>query len=242
MFPLGHIGAFLAAFVRCAAWAHSAPLVGDALMPRRLRVAVAAFLAVPMLSLRPTVDLAALPSILPSELALGLIAGFSIRLALAGIEAGGQLIGLQLELGFASMFDPATHQETLPTNRMASCIAGLTFLSLGGLETTLRSLATPVVRADTLSRMMTNLMFTSGEVILVAVRVAMPIIAAGLAANLTCAVANRAAPALNVFSVMLALVLTVGGLILVASAPSFTREVLLAARAASQAVDRVALP
>ena len=52
---------------------------------------------------------------------------------------------------------------------------------------------------------------------------------AGFVANITMAIASKASPALNVFSVMLALFLVVGGLVLVATSPILAKDLVASA-------------
>jgi flagellar biosynthesis protein FliR len=67
---------------------------------------------------------------------------------------------------------------------------------------------------------------------------AAPIMLAALVTNVGLAVMNRAAPAMNVFSVALSAVLALGTTILLASSGSFVSGVAEAARQASQVLAR----
>lgn len=100
------IAGFFAALARTAAWGMSSPIIGDRTVPARVRIIGVASLALAMSSLHGEVRYASLPAILPLELLLGVIAGFAGRLVFAGIESGGQLIGMELGLGFAGTMDP----------------------------------------------------------------------------------------------------------------------------------------
>ena len=221
------IAAFLAVLLRTAAWIHAAPLVGDNGLPPRLRLALAALIALPLSIHHPPTDFSHLLSAAPVELLFGLAAGFALRLAFAGVEAGGQLIGIQLELNFAATFDPTSGDESLPTRRIAWCIAGLAFLSMGGLEQALGALAVPAPPGVT---RLPELVQRGGLVFVLALRAAGPMLVASFVANLAVGLASRAAPALNIFSVMLATLLVVGALVLLGTASRFTSEIVGAVR------------
>jgi len=229
----GEIGAGLLCFARASALFYAAPLVGDRAVPARVRVGLAAVAAFLVAGSRSPVALAEIPAQLPFELALGLIAGFAARLALAAADTGGQLVGLSLGLGFANQVDPMQGEEVLPTRRLAGTLAALAFLAGGGLEQLIAVLATPPPQAATLGALLEQFLNAGGAVLAGGVRLAAPLLVVGVIVNLAAGLASRAAPAVNVFSVAFALVLVVGGLVLIASAPSFVREVDAAGRQAA---------
>jgi flagellar biosynthetic protein FliR len=231
----GDVGAFLACFARAAALLSAAPLGGDRAIPPRFRVALAALCALGVLPVKGPLGTGELWLVLPAELLLGLFAGFLARLVLAGAEAGGQLIGLQLGLGFAGTFDPSAGDEALPTRRLAFSMAGLAFLGAGGLEALVRVLGARTLDGRNLHALLGSVLQRSAEVLPLALRLVAPVLLAALIANLALALASRAAPSLNVFSIMLALVLALGTVVLAATAPAFVREALAIGRLAASA-------
>jgi len=217
------IAAFLAVLLRTSAWMLAAPLVGDGNVPPRVRMAIAVLIAVPLSIHHRALDFAQLMTSAPAEVVFGLAAGFALRLAFAGIELGGQLLGVQLELNFAAQLDPSSGDESLPTRRIAWCVAGLAFLGLGGLEQSLAALAVPAPPGlDHLP----DLAARGGAVFVLALRAAGPMLVASFVANLAVGLASRAAPALNIFSVMLAALLVVGALVLLGTSSRFTAEII----------------
>src|SRR5262249_52530519 len=115
---------YLAAFVRAAAFLYAFPLTGDRTVPAPRRVAPPALLAP---ALRPTRRADDVVATLPAEAILGFAAGFAGRVVYGGIEAGGQLIGLSLGLGFAGFFDASAAEEELPPRRLIRTLASLIF-------------------------------------------------------------------------------------------------------------------
>ncbi len=219
------IAAYLAVFVRAAAFLHAAPLTGDRQMSFKTRAAVAAALSLAVAPIRPPIEPTALPLVLPAEILLGLMAGFAARLVLAGAEAAGDLIGLQFGLGFAASVDPARGEPSTTLRTVALCLAGLAFLAAGGLEAGVRVIAAAPSDPFSLHGGLDRIIHQSGDVLVAALRLAAPALIAGTLANLGLALASRAAPALNVFSVMLAGMLIVGAIVLIATAPVFARQV-----------------
>jgi flagellar biosynthetic protein FliR len=233
-FAEAQLGTYLCAFARAGAWLMTAPLVSDKALNVRLRTAVAALLAVVLAPLHPVAGMEAAFSRLPGEIILGVVAGFTGRLALYAAETGGQMIGIQLGLNFAATFDPETKDESLPTRRIAYSLAGIAFLGAGGIERSVAALAVSAGGEHALAAM-PLLVDRAGEVLLLGLRAAAPMLVAAIVSNLAVGLASRAAPAMNVFSVMLAATFVVGALVLTASAPSLARELTGDGRRAAEA-------
>lgn len=231
------IARFLASFARTAAWAHAAPFLGDSTLSPKLRVGVAAAIAFSIAWLRPALELSELPLVLPGELFLGFAAGFVARVVIAGVEAGGQLIGMELGIGFASSVDPSSGEDSLPTRRIALALAAIAFFQAGGVRSAIVVLAASPLGGTTPAELWATLVASTGRVFIAAIRLAAPLLVAGVTMNLAVAVASRAAPALNAFSVMLAFFALAGGVFLYTTAPAFSGELHLAASGAIRAVE-----
>ncbi|MFO0729316.1 MAG: flagellar biosynthetic protein FliR [Myxococcota bacterium] len=236
------VAAFACSFARVAAWAGAAPVIGTPMVPPRVRVALAGAVALVLATVRTPIPEERFFAVLPTDILLGLVAGFASRLALAGLEAAGQLIGMLLGIGFASFFDPASGDEALPTRRIATYLAALAFLGADGLEHSIRALAILPAEPELLSAGVRHILEASGTVMIVSIRAAAPLALAALVSNLTVALASRAAPALNAFSVMLAFFLLTGLGVLLVTGPAFMAELQHAAavsvRAAAEAFAR----
>jgi flagellar biosynthesis protein FliR len=230
----GEIGAGLLCFVRAAALFYAAPLLGDRAVPAKVRVGFAALAAFLVAGTREPVALAELPGLIPMEIALGLLAGFGARLVMATAETGGQLVGLTLGLGFANQVDPMQGEDSLPTRRMAMVIAGLAFLGAGGLEQLVGVLAAPTPQGSSMGMVFDQFVNAASFVLTGGLRLAAPILVVSVIVNLAAGLASRAAPAVNVFSVAFALVLVVGGIVLIASAPTFVRDLDLLGKQAAE--------
>lgn len=234
---LAAISVYLAVFARAAAFLHAAPLTGDRQLSNKARAGLAAAIALAVAPVRPPLDPSALPLAVPAEILLGLLAGFTARMVLAGAEAGGDIIGLQFGLGFAQTADPARGEPAAMTRQLAMCIAGLAFLAAGGLEAGVRVIAAAPSDVYTLHGGLERIIHQSGQVLVAGLRLAAPALIAGTLTNLGLAFASRAAPALNVFSVMLAGMLIVGAIVLLGTAPVFVRQIEELARHAVDSLD-----
>ncbi len=231
MIPVeGHVAGLIVTLGRVGAWAEIAPFVGDRMLPRKARLAAVAGISIALAPLSTGIRFSDIPSMLPLEILGGLMLGMVARLVLGGVEAGGQFVGLQLGLGFAGSFDPAAQESSLPTRRMAYVLAGLAFLWVDGLEVAVTALSLPLANIDLFGSPLATLLEAGLGVFALGVKLSAPLLLAGFVANLTMALASKAAPQLNVFSVMLALFLVVGGTIWIMTAPAFVQTIWEAAQ------------
>jgi len=223
---LGLVPGFLLIFVRSAAFLWAAPLTGDGRLPPKARVAVAGLVAMAFSSLH---DVEAGPELglqIPLEMGVGFIAGFTARVLLAGLEVGGELIGMQMGLGFAGAFDPSLGDMALPMRRIVFVVASFAFVSAGGVQNVARLALLPPVDYAVLFLSFGGLMRAATELFLVGIHLALPIMVAVTVANIAMGLANRAAPALNVYSVMLSLTGLMGAGILLITSPMMASEIM----------------
>jgi flagellar biosynthetic protein FliR len=226
--------AFVLALARVSGLAFTAPLIGDASTSRRVRlivvVAVAALLTPLRLGAPPLVDL---PPVLALELGAGLATGLCARFVMARVETAGHLIGLSLGLGFAAQYDPSSGAAGSSTSVLASTIGGLAFLAAGGLEALVVAAAGHGdVLPTTVAARGQDLLALGAGTLRAGLVLAGPLVAAALVTNVGLALMNRAAPAINIFSINMVGVLLVGLLVLVAIGPQFVTGVMATARLA----------
>src|SRR6185436_14276636 len=122
------------------------PVLGHASVPQATKVGLAIFISLvlaPVLPPLPVVEPASAAGVLIGiqQLLIGLAIGFTLRIALTGVEAAGQLIGLQMGLGFAVFFDPQTSAQTAVVGQFLGLFAILTFLSIDGHLMVINALA-----------------------------------------------------------------------------------------------------
>ncbi len=211
------LGALIAAFVRGSALAATAPVIGDTATPIRARLVFVIAVALGVGLNRPGVPLGELPMVVVLELASGLITGATARFTLAKVAVAGQLMGLSLGLGFAAAYDPHAEESAGTIRTMLSTIAALVFLGSGGLEAVVRSVAASPTSITDIALLGPELVRAATSAMGHGLALAGPIVLAALVTNIGLAVMNRAAPAVNVFSISLSAVLIVGGVVMVAT-------------------------
>jgi flagellar biosynthetic protein FliR len=220
-------GALMFPFIRVMATLSSAPLLGHAALPVRVRAALALVLAFAAASVAPT----AVPLDSPHALAyavretlIGVSLGLLLRLVFAAAELAGDAIGLQMGLGFAFFVDPQSSTQSPLLGSFFSVIAGLLFLALdihllliAGLMESFQAL--PVDAPLSAGLGLGGVLGAGAEMFRLALLIALPALAALLLANLALSVLSRSSPQLNLFAVGFPATLIIGALALVPSLP-----------------------
>jgi len=142
----GWVGQFLLPLFRIAALLMSMPLIGTQLVPVRVRLYLAlaiALVLVPTLPPMPVVESLSLASLLliAEQLLIGVMFGFVLQLFFHVFIVSGQLLAMQMGLGFASMVDPANGISVPVLGQFFNMLVILLFLSVNGHLVVLEILA-----------------------------------------------------------------------------------------------------
>lgn len=196
------------------------PVLGNPAVPRPALVGFAllvSMLLAPVLPTPPAIEAASPQGLLigAEQLLIGLAMGFVVRLALTAVETGGQIMGLQMGLGFAVFFDPQSAGQTAVMGQYLSVFASLVFLAMNGHAMVLSALAEsfrslPVSATPPGADGLRTLVLAGGTVFSAGLSIALPVVAALLIANVGLGVITRAAPQLNLFAVGFPVTLALG--------------------------------
>jgi flagellar biosynthetic protein FliR len=226
------IGALIATLARAGGLAATAPVIGDQGSSLRARLVFVLALTAAVGLNRAPLAFSALPAVAALELAVGLVTGLTARIVLARVAIAGQLMGLSLGLGFASQYDIHAGESAGALRSLTATLAGLAFVGAGGLQAIVRSAAASPASASDLAALGPAFLHHATAAFGHGLALAAPIVLAALIGNVALAVMNRAAPAVNVFSVALSVVLILGGVALLATAAHLVAGTADTARAA----------
>lgn len=153
------------------------------------------------------------------EILLGLVMGLTVRFLIAGIQTGGQIIGFQMGFAMVNVVDPLTGVSEAVTAHFLYMTAMLTFLALNGHLYLLDGLAQSfeLVPPGTLlisPELVNQIIYLSGQIFVLAVKIAAPIITAVFLVNLGLALISRAAPQMNVLLIGFPMKIAIGFLFL----------------------------
>ena len=216
--------AYLAAFVfpmaRILALVSTAPVFGNRGVPRRIRLGLGLVLTLVIAPLAgPIPDVS--PSsyegllVLIQQIIIGTAMGLAMRVVFAAVDTAGELIGLQMGLGFATFFDPLRGNNAPVVAQLMGLLAVLFFLALNGhllmISTLAKSFAVLPIGADLFgAHAALSLASWGGQMFAAGLTLALPVVAALLITNLALGVLTRTAPQLNVFAVGFPITLLLG--------------------------------
>lgn len=216
-------------FARILALIASAPVTGNAQFPRPAKIGLAVLLTVlvaPLASPAVPVDPASGAGVLLllRETLIGLAMGLTMRVIFAGVSMAGDLIGLQMGLGFAQFYDTQSNAQMPVVGQFLGLLASLIFLSLNGhlmLIATLVESFQQAPNADgTLAGNALLVAQWGGTIMRTALWLSLPLIAVLLVTNIALGVLSRAASQLNIFAIGFPVTLGIGFVALLAGLPA----------------------
>lgn len=215
----------------------TAPVFGHRSVPARVKIGLGVFIALivsPTLPPMPDVGLGSWHGlfILVQQMLIGVAIGFTMRVVFAAIEAAGEIVGLQMGLGFASFFDPQSAGQTLVLARFFNMLAVLLFLAINAhlllIGILVESFQTLPIGTRSLAGQGFYSVASFGSTIFsVGLQLALPIIAILLMTNLALGILTRSAPQLNIFAIGFPITLGIGLIVLNITLPYFVPQVEL---------------
>ncbi len=117
------------------------PLLANRLFPRRFRVMLAVTMAAAVypgvpdsVQVAPTVDLVSLLPLVVSEFLIGLTMGFIAASPMFALDLAGYVIGHQMGLALARVYNPDTEADTDVVGQSLMYLGLGAFVGMGGLE------------------------------------------------------------------------------------------------------------
>jgi len=217
---LGWVSPILWPFVRALALMTSLPVFSQRSVPMRVKIALALFIAVAAQVSLPEMPQVALDSplavlLVVQQVLIGVSLGFAVRLVFAAIELGGEIIGLQMGLNFAGFFDPATSAQGTASGKFFGTMVAFLFVIVNGHLAIIAALiqsfkAFPVGPEPFAFLRATQPQAWGGEIFMLGLWIALPLVGMLLFVNLVLGVISRVAPQINVFAVGFPVTLGVG--------------------------------
>lgn len=209
MLPLFRVGALLMVM----------PVFGTTLVSTRVRLYFAlaiTFVIVPGLPPMPPVNALDLSGLLliAEQILIGAVLGFSLQLFFQAFVVAGQIVAIQMGMGFASMVDPTNGVSVAVIGQFFTMLVTLLFLSMNGhlvvFEVLTESFTTLPVGGGLMVNHYWELAGKLGWVLGAALMLVLPAITALLVVNIAFGIMTRAAPQLNIFSIGFPLTLVLG--------------------------------
>ena len=213
------VGSFLLPLFRIAALLMVMPIFGTQLVPTRVRLYLALAISVVLVpTLPPAPQLEGISvatfMLIAQEILIGVMLGFVLQLFFHAFVMAGQILAMQMGLGFASMVDPANGVSVPVIGQYFTMLVTLLFLAMNGhlvvFEVLAESFVTLPMGGGLLVDHYWEIATKLGWVMGAALVLVLPAVTALLVINIAFGVMTRAAPQLNIFSIGFPLTLVLG--------------------------------
>jgi flagellar biosynthetic protein FliR len=201
------------------------PFLGGTYAPTTVRVGLTMLVAMilsPLIPAPADVTTGALVYIVGREVLIGLSLSMGVRILVFSTEAAGQLLGYQLGLSYGSIVDPQSGVRNTVLSALYSNLAIVLALMSGMHHAILRAVtasyaALPIGIGGVDASIVTTTARMLGLMLVLAVRIAAPVIVVLLATEVLLGLMARLAPAFNIMVVGAPARLVVGLLVIAAT-------------------------
>ena len=215
---------YLLPFFRVAGFVMVAPIFSTSFIPPRVRLGLAMMLSLvvapnlnPDLHFDP-ISLAGGAMIL-QQVMIGVALGFVMQIIFAAIVNAGQLVGMQMGLGFAQMMDPQTGVSVPVISQFYNVMGVLLFLAMNGHLVLIQILVDsfsilPVGAGGLPNSALINIAYFSAWMFSGALIIALPAIISLLMISVVMGVVTKSTPQMNIFAVGFAITIIAGFIII----------------------------
>ena len=164
-------------------------------------------------------DTVSLVLLVARETLIGITLGMLGQVLFAAVEFCGQIVGMQMGLSIVSEFDPSQGNQASVMSIFQGLLALLLFVSLGVHHFFIRTIIesytpVPIGAWHMTGGLMQYLITLTGQIFVLAVKLAAPVMVALLATSVALGIMARAFPQMNVFMVSMPLNIGIGFLVL----------------------------
>ncbi len=212
MFPILNttLAAGIMVFSRLMGFVRLAPVFNRKEIPGMVKIALCLLLTIVITPFVKPDSLMVMKSFALSiilNIVVGALIGYMAQLILLAVEAGADMINMQMGLSSAMVLDPTTSSQVSILSKVMSLFGILIFIHLGGVYWLIRALMrsfdifplfatsiplTQIVNMDYLISMSSNVLFMG-------LQIASPILLATLGQDIILGVISKTAPQVNVF-------------------------------------------
>lgn len=223
------IGAYLWPLFRVSAMVAAAPVYGTRSVPTKVKVMTALAITsvlVPLLP-APQIDVFSPLSVLiiAQQILIGLIIGFAVQLVFSAVITGGQIVAMQMGLGFSLMVDPQNGAQSPVLSQFYIVMVMLIYLSIDGhlvlIEVLVESFKTmPISAQGLIADDFMQIVRWGANIFAGGLAIALPAIASLLVVNISFGVMTRSAPQLNIFAIGFPITMMLGFTLVMITLPN----------------------
>jgi len=233
----GLLGSYLWPFFRIAALVMVAPIFSSNFVTARIRLLIALAISIAIIPSIPSVAPAVSPLsgdgllLVAHQIMIGACMGFMLQLLFNAFIIAGQIVAMQMGLGFASMVDPQNGVTVPVISQFYSIFVTLVFISLNGhlilLQVLTESFITlPVLTTGLPHTSFRDVVAQASWMFAAGVLVALPAIGSLMMVNLAFGILSRAAPQISPFSIGFPLTIILGFAIMFVTLPAVAHHLV----------------
>lgn len=231
IFSIDYILATFLIFVRVSSLMLTAPFFSSGAFPGRVKIFFALITSILLYPVIPAQNIAIdtdsgavfMLTAIITEVLVGVALGMVGQIVFAGLELAGRLISLKIALGFASVVDTMTQQQSTIVSNLFNMLAILVFLSIDGEKIYLNGLMqsfqlVPLQQAD-LQLAGPYMLEIATYLFVIGVQITAPFMIVLFLVDLSLAIFARIMPQANIMFIALPIKLGVGFILLYLVAP-----------------------
>ncbi len=218
-------------FCRIGAFFMVVPIIGTKVVPARIRLGLCLLVTMvvaPVLPEMPLLNGLNIQDwlIIAQQILIGIAMAFIVQMLFHIFVLAGQMIAMQMGLGFASMLDPVNGVSVAVLSQFYLMLIMLIFLAMNGhlvlFEVLVESFnVLPVSLYELNQNMLWQLVAWGAWMFSSALIIALPAVTALLIVNFSFGIMNRAAPQMNIFALGFPMSMLLGLLIVFISLKGF---------------------
>lgn len=226
----GMIGSYLWPFIRIGAMVMAAPIFSANYISARFRLFIAlviTMVVVPTIN-TPMPEINAISGngllLIAQQILIGVCLGFMLQLLFNAFIIAGQVIAMQMGLGFASLVDPQNGQTVPVISQFYLIFVSLIFVSLNGHLVLIQVLAEsfvtmPIGSGGVAIESVRDIALLGSWMYAAAILIALPAIGSLTMVNLAFGILSRAAPQISPFSIGFPMSIILGFVIILVTLP-----------------------
>ncbi len=250
-----YILVFTLVLLRISAMLALMPVIGETSVPIRVKAGLALLITMLVFStirleaptLQAESEIVAIGLAMVGEVLIGVTIGFAVRVIFAGIQFAGNMVGLQMGLAIANVFDPVSSSQISIISEFQYLFAMLVYLAIDAHHLLIYAIVdsyrfvAPFGFHFSESLMQSIVLFSKG-LFVTAVQISAPAMAVLIFSNVALGIVARTVPQINIFIVGMPLQIAAGLFILGLTIPFFasaTQRVLNSLHTDIQALLRL---
>jgi flagellar biosynthetic protein FliR len=215
-------------FARMGGLVMTAPVFSSHRVPPQLRAAISVIMTLIIFPLvRPMAienSIINFGLLILNEVIIGLVLGFTANMIFMVIQVSGEIQDTQIGFGFAGVVDPNMGQSSAIIGQLQMIMMWIIFVAANGHHFLLRAITESFILIPpglgTFQVASVNrIVAISAEMLMLALKIGAPVIAAVLVADLSMGVLQRTAPQLNLMAVGFQVKIAVGVIVLILAMP-----------------------